>query len=255
MLKSIAKIFKKTWYYHKTQYFWIERLMSDFIYLQNFSMKKMLAECIGTMVLVVFGCGVAVWTGVDPVATALAFWLVIVALAYAIWPVSGCHVNPAVSLWVYMTGWMSAKEFWKYVCAQFVGGIIWAALLAVMFGCDFTALWANGLDWVNGSILLGLLAEIVLTFVFVMAVLWATSKSENWSVAGIVIGLSLTLVHLLWLGLTWTSVNPARSFGPALFQGLVGWDWSFCIVRIFIVAPMIWAALAALLFNYFKRTK
>ena len=229
--------------------------MSDFYILWYFSMKKMLAECIGTMVLVVFGCGVAVWTGVDPVATALAFWLVIVALAYAIWPVSGCHVNPAVSLWVYMTGWMKAKEFWQYVGAQFVGGILWALLLGVMFGCNFTALWANGLAWVDWSIWLGLLAEIVLTFVFVMAVLWATSKSENWSVAGIVIGLALVLVHLLGLWLTGTSVNPARSFGPALFQGLVGWDWSLAVVRIFIVAPMIWAALAALLFNYFKKAK
>ena len=215
----------------------------------------MLAECIGTMVLVVFGCGVAVWTGVDPVATALAFWLVIVALAYAIWPVSGCHVNPAVSLWVYMTGWMKAKEFWQYVGAQFVGWILWALLLGVMFRCNFTALWANGLAWVDWSILLGLLAEIVLTFVFVMAVLWATSKSENWSVAGIVIGLALVLVHLLGLWLTGTSVNPARSFGPALFQGLAAWDGSFSIIWIFIVAPMVWAALAALLFNYFKKAK
>ena len=215
----------------------------------------MLAECIGTMVLVVFGCGVAVWTGVDPIATALAFWLVIVALAYAIGPVSGCHVNPAVSLWVWMTGWMSWKEFCKYVLAQFVGWILWAALLAVMFGCNFSALWANGLDGVNWSIWLWILAEVVLTFVFVLAVLWATSKSENGSVAGIVIGLALTLVHLLWLGLTWTSVNPARSFWPALFQWLVWWDWSFGIVRIFIVAPLIWAALAALLFKYFKKTK
>lgn len=229
--------------------------MSDFYILWYFSMKKMLAECIGTMVLVVFGCWVAVWTGVDPVATALAFWLVIVALAYAIWPVSGCHVNPAVSLWVWMTWWMKAKEFWQYVLAQFVGWIIWAVLLAIIFGCNFSALWANGLDWVNWSIWLWLLAEIVLTFVFVLAVLWATSKSENWSVAGIVIGLALVLVHLLWLWLTGTSVNPARSFGPALFQWLVGWDGSLAIVWIFIVAPMVWAALAALLFNYFKKAK
>lgn len=218
-------------------------------------MKKLLAECIGTMVLVVFGCGVAVWTGVDPVATALAFGLVIVALAYAIGPVSGCHVNPAVSLWVWMTGGMKAKEFWQYVLAQFVGGILGAVLLAVLLGCDFSALGANGLAGVHGNIWLGLLAEIVLTFVFVMAVLWATSKRENGSVAGIVIGLALTLVHLLGLGLTGTSVNPARSFGPALFQGFLGGDGSFGIVWIFIVAPLVWAALAALLFNYFKKAE
>jgi aquaporin Z len=99
--------------------------------------------------------------------------------------------------------------------------------------------------------LLWLLAEIILTFVFVFAVLWATNKSENASVAGLVIWLSLTLVHLLGLGLTWTSVNPARSFGPALFQ-----DWAFGCVWVFIVAPLIWAALAACLFNYFfKKSK
>ena len=213
-------------------------------------MKKLIAECLWTMVLVIFWCGVAVWTGVDPVATALAFWLVIVALAYAIGPVSGCHVNPAVSLWVWMTWWMKAKEFWQYVLAQFIWGILWALVLWVLLW-SFDALGANGLDWVEWSVWLGLLAEVILTFVFVFAVLWATHKSENSSVAGLVIWLSLTLVHLLWLWLTWTSVNPARSFGPALFQ-----SGSFCSVWVFIVAPLVWAALAALLFNYFfKKTK
>ena len=205
----------------------------------------MLAECLGTMVLVIFWCGVAVWTGVDPVATALAFGLVIVALAYAIWPVSWCHVNPAVSLWVWMTGGMTAKDFWKYVLAQFVGWILGALLLGVMLGMNFSALWANGLDGVNGNIWIGLLVEVVLTFVFVMAVLWATSKSENGSVAGIVIWFALTLVHLLWLWFTGTSVNPARSFGPALFQ-----NGAFGDVWIFIVAPLVGAALAACVFKY-----
>ena len=205
----------------------------------------MLAECLGTMVLVIFWCGVAVWTGVDPVATALAFGLVIVALAYAIWPVSWCHVNPAVSLWVWMTGGMTAKDFWKYVLAQFVGWILGALLLGVMLGMNFSALWANGLDGVNGNIWIGLLVEVVLTFVFVMAVLWATSTSENGSVAGIVIWFALTLVHLLWLWFTGTSVNPARSFGPALFQ-----NGAFGDVWIFIVAPLVGAALAACVFKY-----
>ena len=213
-------------------------------------MKKLIAECLWTMVLVIFWCGVAVWTGVDPVATALAFWLVIVALAYAIGPVSGCHVNPAVSLWVWLTGKMKAKEFGLYVLAQFIWGILWALILWVLLW-SFDALGANGLDWVGGNVWLGLLAEVILTFVFVFAVLWATHKSENWSVAGLVIWLSLTLVHLLWLWLTGTSVNPARSFGPALFQ-----SWAFGSVWVFIVAPLVWAALAALLFNYFfKKAK
>lgn len=213
-------------------------------------MKKLIAECLWTMVLVIFWCGVAVWTGVDPVATALAFWLVIVALAYAIWPVSGCHVNPAVSLWVWLTGKMKAKEFGLYVLAQFIWGILWALVLWVLLW-SFDALGANGLDWVNWNVWLWLLAEVILTFVFVFAVLWATNKSENSSVAWLVIWLSLTLVHLLGLWLTGTSVNPARSFGPALFQ-----SWAFGSVWVFIVAPLVWAALAALLFNYFfKKVK
>jgi len=213
-------------------------------------MKKFIAECLWTMVLVIFWCGVAVWTDVDPVATALAFWLVIVALAYAIGPVSWCHVNPAVSLWVWLTWGMKAKECWLYVIAQFIWWILWALILWVLLS-SFNSLWANWLDWVNWNVWLGLLAEVILTFVFVFAVLGATSKSENSSVAWLVIWLSLTLVHLLWLGFTWTSVNPARSFGPALFQ-----DWAFSSVWVFIVAPLIWAALAACLFNYlFKKGK
>ena len=213
-------------------------------------MKKFLAECLGTMILVIFWCGVAVWTNVDPVATALAFWLVIVALAYVIWPISGCHVNPAVSLWVWLTWKMKARECWCYMIAQFLWGILWALVLWVLLS-SFDLLWANWLDWVNGNIRLWLLAEVILTFVFVFAVLWATHKSDNSSVAGLVIWLSLTLVHLLGLWLTWTSVNPARSFWPALFQ-----VWAINDVWVFIVAPLIWAALAACLFHYFyKKSK
>ena len=208
-------------------------------------MKKYIAECLWTLILVVFWCWVAVWTNVNPVATALAFWLVIVALAYAIWPISWCHVNPAVSLWVWLTWGMKGKDFWFYVLAQFIWWIIGAALLWVLLS-SFNNLGANGLDGVYWNPWLGLLAEIILTFVFVLAVLWATSKQENSSVAGIVIWASLTLVHLLWLWLTWTSVNPARSFWPALFQ-----TWTFWSVWIFIIAPLVWAALAALIFNYF----
>lgn len=204
------------------------------------------------MVLVIFGCGVAVWTWVDTVSTALAFWLVIVALAYAIWQVSGCHVNPAVSLWVWMSGKMSTKELWIYVLAQFLWAIIGAAILWVILW-DFATLGANWTAWVDWSWLIACIVEIVLTFVFVFSVLWVTSKSENWAVSGLVIWWSLTLVHLLWLGFTWTSVNPARSFGPALLQ-CFSWDFTaLWEVWIFIVAPLVWAALAALLFKYFNK--
>lgn len=210
-------------------------------------MKKFLAECLGTMVLVIFWCGVAVWTDVDPVATALAFWLVIVALAYVIWPISWCHVNPAVSLWVRFTWKMKAKECWYYMIAQFIWGILWALILWVLLS-SFDKLWANWLDWVNWNVWLWLLAEVILTFVFVFAVLWVTHKSENSSVSWLVIWLSLTLVHLLGLWLTGTSVNPARSFWPALFQ-----SWAISSVWVFIIAPLVWAALAACMFNYFYK--
>lgn len=213
-------------------------------------MKKLVAECLWTMVLVIFWCWVAVWTEVDIVATALAFGLVIVALAYAIGPVSGCHVNPAVSLWVWMTWKMKGKECCLYMLAQFIWWILGALILGLLFS-SFDSLWANWLDWVNGNVRLGLLAEVILTFVFVFAVLGATHKSENASIAGLVIWLSLTLVHLLGLWLTGTSVNPARSFGPAIFQ-----DWAISSVWVFIVAPLVWAALAAGIFNYFfKKSK
>ena len=212
-------------------------------------MKKYIAECLGTMILVIFWCWVAVWTWVNIVATALAFWLVIVALAYAIGPVSWCHVNPAVSLWVRLTWGLKTKDFYYYVAAQFIWGIIGAFILWILLWRDFSVLGANGLDWVNHNILLGLFAEIILTFVFVYAVLWVTSKEEYSNIAGIVIWLALVLVHLLWLWLTGTSVNPARSFWPALFEGLA----SLKVVWVFIIAPLLWWALAAYTFKYLNQ--
>lgn len=211
-------------------------------------MKKYIAECLGTMILVIFWCWVAVRTGVDIVATALAFWLVIVALAYAIGPISGCHVNPAVSLWVWLTWGMKTKDFWYYVLAQFIWGILWAAILGFLLWW-YSILGSNSLDWVFGNVWVGLLAEIILTFVFVYAVLGVTSKEEFSPVAWLVIWGALILVHLLWLGLTWTSVNPARSFWPALFE----WRESLKIVWIFIIAPLIWWWLAALAFNFLNK--
>ena len=216
--------------------------------------KKFWAELIGTMVLVIFWCWVAVRTNADTVSTALAFGLVIIALAYAIGQVSGCHVNPAVSLWVWMSWKMTSKEFRFYILAQFIWWILWAALLGVILG-NFSLLWANGTSLVNWMRWIAVIVEIILTFVFVFAVIWVTSNNENWCVAWIVIGWTLTLVHLLWLWFTGTSVNPARSFWPALLQW-IGWDWgAFCEVWIFIVAPLIGATLAALLFKYFNKKK
>lgn len=211
-------------------------------------MKKYVAEFIGTLVLVLFACGVAAVTGcIFPeagyIATALAFGLVIVAMAYSIGNISGCHINPAVSLAVWMTGKMDTKDFIGYVVAQFLGAIAGAALLMALIGKDM-GLGCNGLY--NGSAGMSILVEIILTFVFVLAVLGATSKIENGKVAGLVIGLSLTLVHLFGIYFTGTSVNPARSFGPALLMG----GESLACVWVFIVAPLIGGALAALVWKY-----
>lgn len=217
-------------------------------------MKKYLAEFIGTCVLVVFGCGTAMMVGCDSASgcgyllTALAFGLSIVAMAYSVGNVSGCHVNPAVSLGMLCAGRMSAKDFAGYVIAQFLGAILGAGILKGMFSLagitDQTgALGSNGLA--NGSIAASLLIEIILTFVFVFAILGVTSKIGNPAAAGIVIGLTLTLIHIFGIGFTGTSVNPARSFGPALFAG----GSSLSCVWVFIVAPLIGGALAAVVYN------
>jgi len=213
--------------------------------MESASIKKYVAEFIGTMVLVVFGCGTAAAVGcngasVDAayVLTALAFGLSIVAMAYSIGNVSGCHVNPAVSLGVFLSGKMTAKDFVGYLVAQFLGGIVGAAIIGVLLGWD-CGFGANGLY--QGNVGASLLVEIILTFVFVMAVLGATDKIENDNVAGLVIGQSLTLVHILGIHFTGTSVNPARSFGPALFAG----GAAMANVWVFIVAPLVGGALAA----------
>jgi aquaporin Z len=220
-------------------------------------MKKFFAEFIGTMVLVTMGCGTAMLVGCGAdngcgyILTALAFGLSIVAMAYSIGNVSGCHVNPAVSLGVYMTGGMSGKDFVLYVVAQCLGALAGAGLLAAIFGLggvtDMTGgFGSNGLAGVNDSAGAGVLVEIVLTFIFVTAVLGVTSKkAKHGSFAGLVIGLTLTLVHILGIGLTGTSVNPARSIGPAVVAAISGNAAPLSCLWVFIVAPFIGAALAA----------
>ncbi len=214
-------------------------------------MKKYIAEFVGTLVLVLFACGVAAVTGcVFPeagyIATALAFGLVIVAMAYSIGNVSGCHINPAVSIAMLISGKMTVKDFIGYVVAQFAGAIAGAGILAYFLGST-KSLGANALY--QGDILKSLIIEIVLTFVFVLAILGVTSKTENGKVAGLVIGLALVLVHLLGIPFTGTSVNPARSFGPAL---LVGGE-ALKNVWVFIVAPLIGGALAAVCYKFLAK--
>ena len=218
------------------------------------SFKKYLAECIGTFVLVFFACGTAVVTDCGPdnlpgyLMTAVAFGLVIVAMAYSIGNISGCHINPAVSLAMLVSGKMKGKDFVGYVIAQFAGAILGALALSVFVGAD-TGLGANGLF--ENNTFLSLLIEIILTCVFVLAILGVTSKQENAGVSGVVIGLTLTLVHLLGIYFTGTSVNPARSFGPALIAG----GTPLVNVWVFLVGPLFGGLLAALIHRFLNGKK
>jgi len=213
------------------------------------SLKKYVAEMIGTFVLVFFGCGTACVVGCDAsigsgyILTALAFGLVIVAMAYSIGNVSGCHINPAVSLAMLINGKLNVKDFLFYVCSQTVGAILGALLLGAFVGTD-SGLGANALY--NNDVVLSLAIEVILTFVFVLAILGVTSKVENSSIAGLVIGLTLVLVHILGIGFTGTSVNPARSVGPAI---LAGGDAAKQL-WVFIVAPLMGAAFAAIIYRF-----
>ena len=224
------------------------------------SIKKYVAEFIGTFVLVFAACGTAAAVGCKTseangayILTALAFGLVIVAMAYSIGNISGCHINPAVSIAVLLSGKMTAKDFCGYVIAQFLGGIVGAACIGVMLGFD-CGFGANGLY--NGNILLSLFIEILLTFIFVLAILGVTSKKAgHGSFGGLVIGLTLTLVHILGIGLTGTSVNPARSFGPALVALMQGNAAPMGVLWVFIVGPLVGAAVAAGVYKFLESKK
>ncbi len=212
------------------------------------SIRKYAAECLGTFVLVLFACGAAVLTGANVLTTAFAFGLVIVAMAYSIGNVSGCHINPAVSIAMLVTGKLSLKDFCGYVISQFLGAIAGSAVLMAIIGKD-NGLGQNGLY--QGDVVKSLIIEVILTFVFVLAILGVTSKEKYSKVAGLVIGLSLTLVHIFGIGLTGTSVNPARSFAPALF---IGGD-ALKDVWVFIVAPLVGGVLAALCYKFLDKSE
>jgi aquaporin Z len=228
-------------------------------------MKKYLAEAIGTCTLVTLGCGTAMLVGCDAVngggyiLTALAFGLAIVASAYCIGNISGCHVNPAVSLGVLLSGGMTFSDFIGYVVAQCIGAFAGAGLLAGIFSLggvkDMTGgFGTNGLAGVNGSVGAGLLVEIVLTFIFVLCILGVTSKKgKHGSFGGLIIGLTLTGVHILGIGLTGTSVNPARSLGPAIVAAIAGNTAPLASLWVFIVAPLVGAALAALVYKALEK--
>ena len=229
----------------------------------NTLFKKALAECIGTFVLVFVACGVAGATGGSLVATSLAFGLTIVAMAYSVGRVSGCHINPAVSLGCLLTKRMNAKEFGVYVISQIVGGTAGAVLVFGIFKMAKVAIPGNACNgpvggaMTAGGIIGALITEIVLTAIFVYAILNVTDeKAGTGKIAGIVIGLTLTLVHLIGINLTGTSVNPARSIATAISAAIYNAQTApLAQVWMFIVAPLAGAALAAVLYKTINTEK
>lgn len=221
--------------------------------------KKYVAECIGTFVLTFMGCGSAVFLGADAagghLAVAFAFGLSIVAMAYVIGNISGCHINPAVSFGMLLSKRISGIEFIGYVISQVIGAVLAGGLLkAITAGLGVTdhtgGLGSNGVANAGG-IGGALLVEVVLTFIFVFTILGVTADAGKSSVAGIVIGLTLTFVHIVGIPLTGTSVNPARSIGPAIFAG----GAALTDLWVFIVAPLAGAAIAAIVYQLFTAKK
>lgn len=220
-------------------------------------MKKLAAEFIGTFTLVLFGCGAAVLAGtghVGQLGIAFAFGLAIVAMAYGIGPISGCHVNPAVSFGAFLARRMSATEMAQYWIAQVLGAVAGAGVLYVIasgapgFEMGEWALGSNG--WGEGylgeySMTAALVFEIVATFLFLVVILGSTHALAPVGFAGLAIGLTLVAIHIVGIQVTGVSVNPARSIGPAVFaQGA-----ALSQLWLFIVAPLVGAGLAGLLFR------
>ena len=223
------------------------------------SVRKYIAEAFGTMVLTLVGCGTAVFTG-NIVAIALAFGLSVVAMAYCIGPISGCHINPAITIGMAIDGRMEKQDIIGYIVAQFIGGIIGALLLWIICGqadlIDMAtcSLGVNGFGDNYGfeiSMFGAIIVEILLTAFFVLAALGVTSTKSTAAQGGIVIGLALVLVHLIGINLTGTSVNPARSLGPAIFRAFED-TVALEQVWVFILAPVIGAVIAGFLWKYLK---
>lgn len=212
-------------------------------------MKKYLSEMIGTMVLVLMGCGVAVSLNCSPanaasvVGTAFAFGLAVVAMAYTIGNISGCHINPAITLGVWLSKRMSGKDAACYILFQIIGAFIGSAILWLLTSTSESIVGTGANTVQAGStVIAALIAEVVFTFVFVLVVLGSTDEKKGaGNFAGLAIGLTLVLVHLACIRFTGTSVNPARSIAPAVFAG----GQALSQLWIFIVGPFVGAALAA----------
>ncbi len=222
-------------------------------------MKKFIAEMIGTFVLTLLGCGTAMFLGcatpAGVVGTAIAFGLTVVAMAYTIGGISGCHINPAITLAVALSGRMSWKDACGYWIGQVIGGILAGLVLFALVNVvtpsaegiaeGMMGLGCNGVANAGG-VWGACLVEVIATFIFVLVVLGTTdSKLGAGNFAGLAIGLTLILVHLVCINLTGTSVNPARSIGPALFAG----GQALCDLWVFICAPLVGAALSALVWK------
>ena len=220
-------------------------------------MKRYISELLGTMVLVLFGCGSAAIAGsiLGTFGIAMAFGLSIIAMAYVIGDISGCHVNPAVSIGMWIDGRLDSKDLLAYIVFQCIGAIIGIALLAAIINCApslggyaATGLGQNGFGSASSvglNVVGAIIVEIIMTFVFVFTVLGVTKKAENAAVAGIVIGLTLALVYLIGIPLTGASVNPARSLAPALFLGGQALEQ----VWVFILAPVVGAVFAGITYK------
>ena len=213
-------------------------------------MKRFSAELVGTMVLVLFGCGAAVLgpAPFDQLAVSLAFGFAIVAMAYGIGPVSGCHVNPAVSLAAFVAGRMSAKDMVIYWVAQFLGALIGAFLLSLIAKTGAANLGQNG--WGPGylgeyGLMAAAIFEVVMTAIFVIVILGVTGAKGHGAFAGLAIGITLAVIHIVGIQVTGVSVNPARSFGPAVLAG----GPALTQLWLFIVAPAVGAVIGALLFR------
>ena len=221
-------------------------------------MKKYICELIGTMVLVLFGCGSAAVAGsvLGNLGIAMAFGLSIIAMAYIIGDISGCHINPAVSLGMWINKRMDTTDFIGYIISQCIGALIGIGLLAFIInscsdlgGYMLTGLGQNGFGAASSvgiSMTGALVVEIILTFVFVFTVLGVTRTQKTGPLAGIVIGLTLAFVHIMGIPLTGTSVNPARSLAPALVIG----GEALNQVWVFIVGPAIGAIIAGLIYKF-----
>ncbi len=217
-------------------------------------MKKYLAELVGTFVLVLLGCGAAVFAGtpqpfaaVGTLGVAMAFGLAVVAMAYTIGGISGCHINPAITIGALLSGRISSKDAGMYIVSQVIGAILGSAALWVLTrGVDSTTTLTGVNGFKEGFLAQAFLAEAVLTFIFVLVVLGTTDSEKGaGNFAGLAIGLSLILIHIVGIPITGTSVNPARSIGPALFEG----GTALSQLWLFIVAPIVGAVLSALVWK------